>query len=87
MISTLDEIRNRLLPLSPTTVTLTDQSHLHQGHAGNTGGSHLDLCVVSAAFAGKSPVERHRMVYALLADLIPQRIHALSIKAQTPEES
>jgi len=65
---------------------LHDDSASHAGHAGNQGGGHFELVIVSPAFAGKRAVERHRMVYALLADLIPTRIHALSIKAMTPDE-
>lgn len=80
------EIRARLAPLDATEISLHDDSASHAGHAGSGGGGHFDLTIVSAAFIGKNRVARHRMVYILLADLIPQRIHALSIKAFAPDE-
>ena len=81
-------IRERLAPLDPRSIEIHDESEAHAGHAGarESGGGHFRLVVVSTAFAGKSPVARHRMVYRTLADLIPQRIHALAIRAYTPEE-
>jgi BolA protein len=86
MISIHEEIEHRLVSLSPIQLQLKDQSALHAGHAGSNGGGHFELLIVAPVFAGKRVVERHRMVYALLADLIPSRIHALSIKAMTPDE-
>lgn len=86
MIELLQEIRSRLEVLQAEKVSLRDKSALHAGHAGSGGGGHFDLEVVATCFDGKRPLERHRMVYALLEDLIPARIHALSIKAVTPEE-
>lgn len=86
MIELFDEIRAKLTPLHPMDISLHDDSASHAGHAGNRGGGHIDLLIVSAAFSGKRPIERHRMVYSLLADLIPQRIHALSLKALAPGE-
>lgn len=86
MIELIDEIRGRLAPLEPIEISLHDDSASHAGHAGATGGGHFDLLIVAHIFVGKNPVARHRMVYTLLADLIPQRIHALSIKALTPDE-
>ena len=86
MISILDEIQRRLASLQALELRLLDDSASHAGHAGNQGGGHFELVIVSPAFAGKRAVERHRMVYSLLADLIPARIHALSIKAMTPDE-
>lgn len=86
MISILDEIRTRLATLQPTEIRLHDDSASHAGHAGNTGGGHFELFIVTPAFTGKRTVARHRMVYELLGDLIPDRIHALSIKAMTPDE-
>jgi acid stress-induced BolA-like protein IbaG/YrbA len=50
-------------------------------------GVHFDAVVVSAAFAGKLPLARHRLVYATLGDLMGGEIHALSLKTLTPEES
>lgn len=86
MMELIDEIRARLAPLAATEISLHDDSASHAGHAGSGGGGHFDLLIVSPAFTAKNAIARHRMVYALLADLIPQRIHALSIKALTPDE-
>lgn len=86
MIELFDEIRAKLAPLEPLDISIHDDSASHAGHAGNRGGGHIDLLIVSANFSGKSPIERHRMVYGLLADLIPKRIHALSLKALAPGE-
>ena len=87
MISTLDEIRRRLAVLNPENIDILDDSAAHAGHAGAAlGGGHFDVTVVSTVFAGKKSLERHRMVYQPLADLIPLQIHALSIRALTPDE-
>ena len=74
--------------LSPTHVELIDDSAKHRGHAGYNpaGESHFTLRVESAAFAGKSRVERQRLVHAALGDLLDERVHALSIRATAPEE-
>ncbi len=81
-----NEIRLRLQSLQPLAVDLDDQTTQHAGHAGNQGGGHFNLRVKSSQFSGKSLIIRHRMVYALLQDLIPQRIHALSIHALADDE-
>ncbi len=71
----------------PIHIEIEDESHLHAGHAGAaTGRGHFSVNIVSAAFAGKSAVARHRMVYAALDGLMQMDIHALSVKARTPEE-
>lgn len=76
-----------LQPLSPEVFEFEDQSHLHAGHAGNKGGGHYAVVVVSSTFAGQSRVTRQRSVHDLLAGLFSARkIHALSIRAFTPEE-
>ena len=74
--------------LAPTRIELTDDSEQHRGHGGYNpaGESHFSLRVESPAFAGKSRVERQRMVYAALGDLMEGRVHALSIKAMAPGE-
>ena len=79
-------IEERLLTLAPIELTVTDQSHLHQGHAGNNGGGHFTVAISSNEFTGKSLMERHRLVYQLMHDLIPEKIHALSIKAISPDD-
>ncbi|WP_035051854.1 BolA family protein [Andreprevotia chitinilytica] len=81
-----DEIRQRLAVLNPEALELHDDSAAHAGHAGNTGGGHFDLVIVSKVFAGQTALQRHRTVYGLLGDLIPDQVHALSVKAYAPGE-
>jgi len=81
-----DEIRTRLAVLEPALLEIQDDSAMHAGHAGNTGGGHFTLTVVSSQFSGKSQIIRHRLIYQAVADLIPNKIHALSIRALTPDE-
>ncbi len=72
--------------LSPTAIELTDDSEQHRGHGGHNpaGESHFSLRIESPAFAGKSRVERQRMVFAALGELMDERVHALSISAKAP---
>jgi BolA family transcriptional regulator, general stress-responsive regulator len=74
--------------LSPTHVELVDDSEQHRGHGGYNpaGQSHFSLTIESAEFAGKSRVERQRMVYSALGHLMESRVHALSIRAIAPGE-
>ena len=74
--------------LSPTSIDLTDDSEQHRGHGGYNpeGESHFTLRIESPAFAGKNRVERQRMIYAALGDLMHARVHALSIRASAPGE-
>ena len=82
-----DRIRQRLASLEPQTLELYDESHEHVGHAGaRGGGGHFQVLIVSRQFTGKSALARHRMVYASVADMMKRDIHALAIKAYTPEE-
>ncbi|MCL6679647.1 BolA family transcriptional regulator [Sphingomonas sp. RG327] len=82
------EMLRRLDSLSPTKVELIDDSEKHRGHGGYNpaGESHFTLIIESAAFQGKSRVERQRMVHAALGDLVGERVHALSIRAKAPGE-
>jgi len=75
--------------LSPTKIELIDDSEQHRGHGGYNpaGESHFSLRIESPAFAGKSRVERQRMIYAALGDLMDARVHALSIRASSPGEA
>ena len=83
----IETIRERLAPLAPESLEVFDDSHEHAGHAGaRDGGGHYQLMIVSREFAGKPAVARHRLVYQALSDLIPSRIHALAIRAYTPDE-
>ena len=84
-----DEIRRRLGALAPLRLELVDESGKHVGHAGAApgGNTHWKLTLVSAAFAGKPTVARHRMVYEALGDLMQNPIHALAISARAPGET
>jgi BolA protein len=72
--------------LSPAELVVRDDSAQHAGHAGAAAGGHYAVTVVSAAFAGKARLARHRLVYDALADVMQRGIHALAITAYTPEE-
>ena len=84
------EIERRLRSaLLPARLAVIDDSAHHAGHAGHDarGESHFTVDIVAQAFAGKSRVERQRAVNAALGDLLAERVHALAIKARTPEEA
>lgn len=75
--------------LGPSALQVDDESHLHAGHAGSREGgeTHFRIDVVSDAFAGKSRVERHRLVNTLLAEAFSRHgLHALAIRARAPGE-
>jgi BolA protein len=86
MTDTTNKLHVALNSLNPTYLDLQDDSALHAGHAGNTGGSHYTVTIVSEAFNGLSLIKRHRLVYEAVGDLMINDIHALSIKAKTPAE-
>ena len=74
-------IRARLAQaLEPTRLELIDDSHQHAGHAGARQGGHFTVRIGAPGFAGKRPLECHRMIYAALGDLMQTDIHALSIE-------
>lgn len=80
-------IREKLVSaFAPSAIEITDDSHKHAGHASAGGAGHFTVRLVSPAFSGKNTLERHRMVYAALAELMPEHIHALSIHASAPAE-
>ena len=85
-LSTQQKLEQALQQLDPIQLQISDDSHLHAGHAGNTGGGHFTIFIVSDAFAGLSLIKRHRLVYDAAAELLPSAIHALSIQAKTPDE-
>ncbi len=74
----------------PTRLDIVDDSSRHHGHAGEHpdggGETHFNVAVESAAFAGKSRVERQRLVYGVLADELKERVHALALKLTAPGE-
>ena len=72
--------------LAPTALSITDDSHLHAGHAGAREGRHFSVRISSARFVGLGRVSRHRLVYDALHRLMPQGIHALAISAYAPDE-
>ena len=82
-------IRSRLEEaLAPDRLEIRDDSVQHAGHPGAaSGGGHFTVLIVADRFSGLSALERHRLVYASLGDLMPEEIHALSMQALTPEES
>ncbi len=83
----MELLRERLVTLQPSHLEIIDDSAMHAGHAGNTGGGHFTVVIESSLFSDKSRTIRHRMVYQAVGDLIPSRIHALSIQASAPGES
>jgi BolA protein len=83
-------IRERLeVGLRPTRLDIVDESHMHAGHnpAARAGETHFRVLVVSAEFAGKSRLARHRLVNELLADQLATKVHALAIHAYAPGEA
>ena len=88
MTDRMDQIRARLLAtFTPLECQLTDDSHLHAGHAGAASGAgHFSLRLVSKRFEGLNRVARHRLVYDCLRDMMHSDIHALAIIALAPSE-
>lgn len=82
------EITRRLKEaFEPETLGVEDESHLHKGHAGAADGrSHFRVLIIADAFSGKTLIERHRMVYRELDEMMRLDIHALAIDAWSPEE-
>jgi BolA protein len=86
---TQDIITNKLREaFAPESLDVTDESHLHEGHAGHRPGgeTHFRVYIVSPAFKGKSRIERHRMINAALAAELAGSVHALAIRAEAPGE-
>ena len=67
-------------------MNIEDEGHLHIGHAGAKSGGHFKLFIVSKLFNNMSQINRHKLVYKTLDALLKTEIHALSIKAKTPDE-
>lgn len=88
MSNRIDLIRNRLVEtFAPSVCQLEDESALHAGHAGAaSGGGHFRLTIVSAQFENQSRVNRHRLVYDCLGNMMKKDIHALAITALAPSE-
>jgi BolA protein len=84
-----ETITNKLREaFTPESLGVTDESHLHEGHAGHRPGgeTHFRINIVSASFKGKTRIERHRMINAVLARELAGSVHALAITAQSLEE-
>jgi BolA protein len=82
-------MREKLMTaFNPTRLDVVNESHLHAGHASSpgTGESHFRVLIVAPLFAGKSRVERHRMVNEVVRDELKDGVHALAIKALAPGE-
>ena len=75
--------------LDPVDLDVIDESDRHAGHAGarEGGGTHYRVRVVSAQFERRSRVERHRLVYGLLAAEFADGLHALALNAKAPDEA
>lgn len=89
MSERVDRIRSALQSaLQPERLDIVDDSAAHAGHTGamQSGGGHFSAFIVSNAFAGKSAVQRHQLVYKALGELMQTDIHALAIKALAPDE-
>ena len=84
----LAEIRQRLeAALSPESLHVEDEGHKHIGHDGaKDGRGHFHVLVVSDQFQGKNPLQRHRLIYSAMGELMQTDIHALAIDAYTADE-
>ncbi|MDX1443176.1 MAG: BolA family protein [Gammaproteobacteria bacterium] len=83
----MERMRESLAALEPVALEIKDESHKHVGHAGaQSGMGHFAMTIASPAFEGKSTLERHRLVYDTLGEMMHTDIHALSIRALTPED-
>lgn len=87
-MSRVEAIEARLnSTLTLESLDIIDDSHKHAGHVGaKSGGGHFDLTIVSEQFVGLNTVMRHRLIYDALGEMMQTEIHALSIKAYSPEE-
>ena len=84
----VEMIREKLTAsLSPESLEIIDRSHEHAGHEGaKAGGGHFDIIIVTEAFNDMNTVQRHRAIYDALGEAMNSEIHALSIRAYTPDE-
>jgi BolA protein len=88
-LARIDQIRSRLeSALNPMSLDIRDDSAMHAGHAGAQGGAgHYTVFIRAGAFSGLRRLQRHRLVYDAVADMMPGEIHALSINATAPDEA
>lgn len=87
MSDTVALLQTALQALQPEHLEIEDDSAAHAGHAGaRSGGGHYNLLIVSSRFTGLGSLARHRLVYTTLGDLMKTKVHALAIRALTPDE-
>ena len=86
MTDTVSKLKQALSCLNPSYLDIQDDSALHAGHAGNTGGGHYTVTIVSEQFVNLPLIKRHRLVYDAAKSLMNTDIHALSIRAKTLDE-
>jgi BolA family transcriptional regulator, general stress-responsive regulator len=82
-----DRLTQKLtLALDPLALDVIDESAQHHGHGGwqEEGETHFRIRIISAAFAGKSRVDMHRMINRIVAEELKERVHALAIEAKAP---
>ncbi len=87
-MSVADRIQKKLeAAFAPLSLSIIDESAQHAGHTGSRsdGESHFRLTIVSSVFAGKSRIDRQRLVHEVLAEELRNRVHALSLKLDAPE--
>lgn len=84
----IDKMRTKLSSaLTPVALDIRDDSAMHIGHAGAQGGAgHYTVSIQADAFRGLGRLQRHRLVYDAIAEMMPVEVHALSIKATAPDE-
>ena len=71
----------------PETLGVEDESYMHEGHAGaKDGRGHFRVLIITEIFEDKTMIERHRMIYRVLDDMMRLDIHALAIDAWSPDE-
>lgn len=86
--SRVTRLRAALAPLNATSIEITDDSHRHRNHPGAADGrGHFQVEVVSTQFEGLSRIQRHQLVYSLVGEMMQTDVHALQIKALTPQET
>lgn len=86
MTDTVTKLRQALSSLQPIHLDIQDDSALHAGHVGNTGGGHYSVIIVSELFEGLAIIKRHRLVYDAAKTVLEAEIHALSIHPKAPSE-
>jgi BolA family transcriptional regulator, general stress-responsive regulator len=89
-MSVEQSIREKLArAFEPTRLEVSNESHLHAGHRSSpgTGESHFRVLIVAPLFAGKSRLERHRLVNATLAAELAGNVHALALRTYAPGET